>query len=83
MLRPTSLLAPPRRSGSLWLILDRSRGHGAVVWLVDLNPGVLEVVRHAGLDRQLGPDRMLFNTRVAIEHYRALQAADKLPHAAP
>ena len=47
---------------------------GAVVWLVGLNPGVLEGVRHAGLDQRLGRERMLFNARAVIEHYQALQA---------
>ena len=47
--------------------------HGAVVWLVGLNPGVLEVVRHAGLDQRLGRERLLFNARAAIEHYQSLQ----------
>jgi high affinity sulfate transporter 1 len=47
---------------------------GAVVWLVGLNPGVLEVVRHAGLDQRLGRERMLFNAREAIERYQALEA---------
>jgi SulP family sulfate permease len=51
----------------------RATEHGAVVWLVGLNPGVLEVVRHAGLDQRLGRERMLFNARVAIERYQALQ----------
>jgi high affinity sulfate transporter 1 len=53
----------------------RASGHGAVFWLAALNPGVLEVVRNAGLDRQLGPERLLFNARAAIERYQALQAA--------
>jgi hypothetical protein len=48
---------------------------GIVVWLAGLNPGVLEVVRHAGLDEQLGRERMLFNARAAIERYRAMQAS--------
>jgi len=52
---------------------DASPG-GPTVWLVDLNPGVLEVVRNAGLDRQLGPDRLLFNARAAIARYRELRA---------
>ena len=47
---------------------------GPTVWLVDLNPGVLEVARNAGLDQQLGPDRLLFNARAAIARYRELQA---------
>jgi len=47
---------------------------GIVSWLVGLNPGVLEVVRASGYDKLLGRDRMLFNARVAIERYQALQA---------
>jgi SulP family sulfate permease len=52
----------------------RSTERGAVVWLAGLNPGVLEMVRHAGLDKRLGRERMLFNAREAIERYQALQA---------
>jgi high affinity sulfate transporter 1 len=52
----------------------RATERGAVVWLVGLNPGVLEVVRNAGLAERLGPERMLFNARAAIERYQALQA---------
>ncbi len=54
---------------------QRATEHGAVVWLAGLNPGVLEVVRHAGLDQRLGRERMLFNARAAIERYRALEVA--------
>jgi sulfate permease, SulP family len=49
--------------------------NGATVWLVGLNPGVLETAKHAGLDQRLGRERMLFNARAAIERYQALQAA--------
>jgi MFS superfamily sulfate permease-like transporter len=52
----------------------RATEGGAIVWLVGLNPGVLEVVRSAGLAERLGRERMLFNARVAIERYQALQA---------
>lgn len=48
---------------------------GIVVWLAALNPGVLEVARHAGLDQRLGRERLLFNAREAIERYQALPAA--------
>jgi MFS superfamily sulfate permease-like transporter len=48
---------------------------GTVVWLAGLNPGVMQVARHAGLDTRLGRERMLFNARAAIEHYQALQEA--------
>ena len=53
----------------------RATERGVIVWLVGLNPGVLEVARHAGLDARLGRERMLFNARAAIERYQALQAA--------
>ncbi len=52
----------------------RMTERGVVVWLVGLNPGVLEVVRRAGLDQRLGRERMLFNAHAAIERYQALQA---------
>jgi high affinity sulfate transporter 1 len=52
----------------------RATERGAIVWLVGLNPGVLEVVRNAGLADRLGRDRMLFNARAAIERYQAMQA---------
>ncbi len=45
---------------------------GVDVWLVAMNPGVLEVAKKAGLDERLGRERMLFNARAAIERYRAL-----------
>jgi len=57
----------------------RATGAGAVVWLVGLNPGVLEIVRRAGLAERLGRERMLFNARAAIERYQALQAAGGTP----
>jgi sulfate permease, SulP family len=52
----------------------RVTDRGIVFWLAALNPGVLEVVRHSGLDERLGRGRLLFNAREAIERYRALQA---------
>jgi SulP family sulfate permease len=45
---------------------------GTIVWLVGLNPGVLETARRAGLDERLGRERMLFGARAAIERYQAL-----------
>ena len=49
---------------------------GATLWLVGMNPGVLEVAKHSGLAEQLGRERMLFNARTAIEHYLAQQDAN-------
>jgi MFS superfamily sulfate permease-like transporter len=54
----------------------RATETGTVFWLAGLNPGVLEMVRHAGLEQRLGRERMLFNARAAIERYQAMQAAD-------
>ena len=52
---------------------ERATANGIAFWLVDLNPSVMEVVRRAGLDKQLGPDRLLFNARMAIARYNELQ----------
>lgn len=59
------------------LIESEKRGteQSATVWLVGLNPGVLEVVRKAGLADLLGRERLLFNTRAAIEQYNMLPEA--------
>jgi SulP family sulfate permease len=46
---------------------------GVEVWLAALNPGVLDIARHAGLDQSLGRERLLFNARAAIEKYQALR----------
>jgi len=51
----------------------RATRRGIVVWLVGLNPGVLEVARRAGLVDHLGRERMLFNARAAIARYQALE----------
>jgi high affinity sulfate transporter 1 len=53
----------------------RTTDRGVTVWLCAMNPGVLEMVRHSGLDQKLGRDRMLFNAREAIEKYQAMRRA--------
>ena len=53
----------------------RATDRGVVVWFAGLNPGTLEVVRRAGFDARLGRERLLLNTRVAIERYQALHPA--------
>jgi MFS superfamily sulfate permease-like transporter len=58
---------------ALHMLMEREKrvtDSGVVVWLVGMNPGVLEVVRKAGLDERLGRERMLFNARVAIERFQ-------------
>jgi len=61
----------------------RAIDYGAVMWLVGLNPSVLDVVRRSGLAERLGRERMLFNSRVAIARYRALQQKEKESAATP
>lgn len=48
---------------------ERATQRSAKVWVAALNPGALDTVRRSGLDQRLGPDRMLFNARAAIERY--------------
>ena len=50
----------------------RATERGAVVWMAGLNPGVMEMMRHAGMDQRLGTDRLLFNARAVVERYQAL-----------
>jgi SulP family sulfate permease len=52
----------------------RMTERGITVWLAGLNPGVLDVVRSAGLADRLGRERLLFNARAAIERFQALPA---------
>lgn len=64
---------PDIEYSALKALMDRERrsaAAGVIVWVVGLNPGPLEVVRKAGFDVRLGRERMLFNARQAIEHYR-------------
>jgi len=52
----------------------RAPDRGFEMWLVGLNPGVLEVVRRSGLADRLGRERMLFNARAAIARFQSLRA---------
>lgn len=51
---------------------ERLAERGVTLWIVGLNPGVLEMVRNAGLHDRLGRERMLFNARAAIRSFEAL-----------
>ena len=67
---------PDIEYSALQMLMEGEQGapaRGFEFWLVGLNPGVLEVVRRAGLAERLGRERMLFNARTAIERYQALQ----------
>ncbi len=65
---------PDIEYSALQMIRDGLRRADVPVWIVGCNPAVLEMVRRAGLDRELGPGRLLFNARTAIGRYEALQA---------
>jgi SulP family sulfate permease len=56
----------------------RAPARGFELWVVACNPGVLEMVRRAGLADRLGRERMLFNARAAIERYQSRQATGTL-----
>ena len=49
----------------------RNRESGVLTWLVGLNPGVLEVVRHSPLGEALGRERMFFNLEQAVAAYQS------------
>ncbi|MDD1609760.1 MAG: SulP family inorganic anion transporter [Methylococcaceae bacterium] len=53
---------------------QRIADNGHTLWLVGLNPNVLEIVRRSGLAERLGRERMLFNVHIAIKHYQALHS---------
>jgi high affinity sulfate transporter 1 len=70
---------PDIEYSALQMLMEGEEGapaRGFELWLVGLNPGVLEVVRRSGLADRLGRERMLFNARAAIARYQALQRAD-------
>jgi sulfate permease, SulP family len=50
--------------------VKRYREHGCVVWLVGLNPEVLEVVRRSVLGDVLGPEELHANLETAVDAYR-------------
>lgn len=65
---------PDIEYSALRMLQEGARRTSVTLWLVDCNPGVLDMVRRAGLDHELGPDHLLFNARTAIERYREFQA---------
>ena len=72
---------PDIEYSALQMLIEREkRGTegGATLWLVGLNPRVLDVVRKSGLAERLGRERLLFNARAAFERYQVLKA--KQPH---
>ena len=47
----------------------RQRERGIQLWLVGMNPHVLEVVQRSPLGEALGPDAMYFNLEMAVDKY--------------
>jgi sulfate permease, SulP family len=64
---------PDIEYSALKMLQEGVRRTNVTVWLAGLNPGVLDMVRRAGLDEELGPDRLLFNARMAIRRYKDMQ----------
>jgi len=63
---------------ALKMLIDgeqRMRDAGLEVWLVGLNPEVLEVVRRSPLAATLGSERMHFNLATAVAHYESTKPA--------
>jgi high affinity sulfate transporter 1 len=56
----------------------RLRDEGVTLWLVGLNPGVLEMVRRSSLGTTLGRERMFLNMEMAVARYLA-KPDDALP----
>ncbi len=52
----------------------REREHGVLLWLVDLNPGVLAMVQRSALGATLGRERMFFTLEQAVARYQASSA---------
>ena len=77
---------PDIEYSALQMLIEREkRGTegGATLWLVGLNPRVLDVVRNSGLAERLGRERLLFNARAAIERYQVLETKQPHEHASP
>ena len=53
---------------------QRHRQNGVQLWLVGLNPGVLEMVQHSPLGQTLGRDRMFFDLEQAVARYQSSSA---------
>jgi sulfate permease, SulP family len=51
--------------------VERQRQQGVSLWLVGLNPGVLQVVQRSTLSHLLGLDALQFNLELAVAKYQA------------
>ena len=55
----------------------RQRERGVLLWLVGLNPEVLEVIQRSGLGEILGRERMHFTLEVAVAKYTASRRSER------
>jgi sulfate permease, SulP family len=66
---------PDMEYSALQMLIEgeqRLRQQGLELWLADLSPHVLATVRRTSLIETLGPERLLFNTRLAIAQFQQL-----------
>jgi sulfate permease, SulP family len=56
-------------------MVERAHQHGIAIWLVGMNPSVLEMVHKSQLGKVLGNDAMLFNLEIAVARYLGLGAS--------
>jgi MFS superfamily sulfate permease-like transporter len=54
---------------------EKLRQDGIMLWLVGMNPEVLEVVQRSGLGKRLGRERMFFTLEQAVENYQKMSGA--------
>ncbi len=55
----------------------RQRAAHVAVWLVGLNPDVLQVIQHSSLGATLGPERLLFDLEIAVDRFEKLRSSDR------
>ena len=55
----------------------RLREHGVLLWMVGLNPKVMEMVMRSPLGETLGRERMFFNLEMAVAKYQELKATER------
>lgn len=66
---------------ALHMLIDaekKLREDGVLLWLVGLNPDVLEMVRRSPLGETLTRERMFFTLEIAVARYNAWQAGERV-----
>ena len=52
----------------------RQRERGVRLWLVGMNPQVLEVIQRSQLSQAIGHDAVLYNLEIAVAKYLSAEA---------